>query len=123
MHARPEIITYSGEQLADLVGPVETQYCDVQVQPSRVYELDQVALIVDISDMPGFDEVLVEGIGVNSGGSPLPRSAGEIRGDQWIVNDAFDTDVSPGVYNIAVRLVDGDKISEPCFTSLTVEID
>ena len=120
MHVRPEIVSYSGSELLDLMGPVETQYCDVQVQPDPVQFLEPADLAVDFSQVPGFDAVRFEI--TDEGGRveeerTVPRSEGQEMGTLWILQDVFDTDNDEGVYSVIVWLVDEGVRTEPCSTS------
>ena len=119
MHEQPKVLRYSGEELVDLLGPVETQYCDAQLQPSSVPQGETATVIIDFRAVPNFDTVFFEVPGTPEGGS-VPRSAGEEKGTEWSFSGLVDPSADTGNYTLFVSLAEGRKVYEPCSVSFSV---
>ena len=126
MHDRPIVVTYGNRELADLLGPVETQYCDVSFVPQGPLPSNQeTALVVDYSGTPGFDLVeikLTEPDGEIHRWEESPGGGGFNDEEKmvWGYEDFFGQEgfAPPGVWRIEVRLVEDGDEGEPCSTSI-----
>jgi len=121
MYERPLLHKYSGEELSEMLGPVETQYTVIPPNTCDSCSVDasgdifEIGVDVFYSECLDFDSVSIEVVGPTPGTYNLPRSAGDsdsgAPGYQWRVflpprssgtgaggngNGAFQ----PGIYSV-----------------------
>jgi hypothetical protein len=109
VYEKPEVTQYSGAELIDLMGPVETAYCEVKAPESVVCE--GASLAVDFSDIPDFTEGLwtfrePSGQLVEVRYDRESGSCG-ISNSTWTCKFAYNCN-DTGEYKVTVKLIDGD---------------
>jgi hypothetical protein len=127
MYVKPEVTRYSGTELLDLMGPVETAYtCELRAEPTTIEcdSSDTATYIVDISDMPDFTKVVFSYTYL-SGADPfsdtIPRSEGTMVDSTWRYEEGASCNVDYPGYTIEFTLKDDDGVTtESCSTEITV---
>jgi len=127
MYVKPEVTRYSGAELLDLMGPVETAYtCELRAEPTSI-ECDTpetTTYIVDISDLPDFTEVVFSYTYL-SGADPfsdtIQESKGTVVDSTWRYEEGASCSVDYPGYTIEFKLKDDDGVmTESCSTNITV---
>ena len=129
MYVPPAVTRYSRDDLHELMGPVETQYCDIGSVIATPDEIIQtktdITLSIDIGACAEFASVDVELI--DSGNVTLVsdtflRAEGRESAGIWTL-PVFDFGITldPGDYVIEVMLTDASgEMSQPGYASFTV---
>ena len=128
MYIAPRMTTYRREDLQELMGPVETQYCevtDVDAMPDSflVGKMD-ITLVLNFDPCEAFETANVTLIDSMNVRIPYQfnRADGTISGTIWTLPSfEFGFPIQSGDYMIEVVLIDANgSSSEPQFTSFTV---
>ena len=126
MYRSPMIASYTGQELLDLMGPVETQYvveppeppsCDISnafVNPEFYLPGKPFPdVCFDIGECEDFETVtfsLFDSSDRPRGSTMFSVSNGNQRGDEWCVNYNFGN-LDPGEYTIEIVATDSNGIS------------
>ena len=129
MYIAPRITTYRREDLQELMGPVETQYCgvtDVDATPDNILPpKTDITLSFNFGSCADFETAevtLIDSMNQRLIVRTFSPSDGMISGTIWTLG-SFDFGflLDPGDYMIEVILTDSNGCSsDPQFTSFTV---
>lgn len=129
MYCSPAVTRYSREELQELMGPVETQYCDVTAVTASPDQIIQsktdITLSFDIDPCETFatvDVALINENNIQLITDTYSRGQGMESGTIWTL-PVFDFGITldPGDYVIEVILTDATgETSQPGYASFTV---
>ena len=130
MYTKPMISTYSGKSLRDLIGPVETQYCEcelngVDVTPDIFLCCDQTDVTITLNGVvatcPDFSNVnirLIDPTGTQLTNDDFSPADGMTSGSDWMlpVYDFSGIIPDPGMYTIRVTVTAEEGCSSRAVT-------
>lgn len=134
-YRKPAMVTYTQDDIVELMGPVKTQYvpeppppppcvsCALDIAPEEFIQVkpnQTMELTVDTQGCPAFQEVRVEIPGEPE--AVFTRADGVLNGNDWIVAISdLQFLVPPGDYSVIVTLIDGaGNQSSTCEASFTI---
>ena len=128
MYQSPKITSYTGPQLMDLIGPVETNYCEISnanvAPPFFLQGKDDVTISFDFAECPDFDTVslrLINAAGQTLTSDTFVLADGTVSGSVWTLDYDFGFAPDPGTYQVEIIATDSNNCSStPQFVSFVV---